>query len=106
MRRCCSSAPTASSGLASRDKLGTVAPFTIGPADALTHLAIEPGVPAELLAPFVELGIEVVVRVGRESSAWRWWCCLRLQHHRGEADPEAPRPCAVVLRGVGYPGLS
>lgn len=47
-------------GLASRDKLATVAPFTIGPADALTHLAVEPGLPAELLAPFVELGIEIV----------------------------------------------
>jgi DeoR/GlpR family transcriptional regulator of sugar metabolism len=47
-------------GLASRDKLATVAPFAIGPAQALTHLAVEPALPAELVAPFVELGIELV----------------------------------------------
>ena len=47
-------------GLASRDKLATVAPFTIGPAQALTHLAVEPALPADLVAPFVELGIELV----------------------------------------------
>jgi DeoR/GlpR family transcriptional regulator of sugar metabolism len=47
-------------GLASREKLGTVAPFRVGPADALTHLATEPDVPADTLAPYVELGIEIV----------------------------------------------
>ena len=47
-------------GIASRDKLATVAPFTIGPAQALTHLAVEPAVPADRVAPFVELGIELV----------------------------------------------
>ena len=47
-------------GLASRDKLGTTAPFGIAPATALTHLATEPDVPAELLDPFEELGIHVV----------------------------------------------
>jgi DeoR/GlpR family transcriptional regulator of sugar metabolism len=47
-------------GLASRDKLGTTAAFGIGPATALTHLATEPDVPAELLDPYVELGIHVV----------------------------------------------
>jgi DeoR/GlpR family transcriptional regulator of sugar metabolism len=47
-------------GLASRPKLGTVAPFTIAPATALTHIATERDVPDELLAPFVELGIHVV----------------------------------------------
>jgi DeoR/GlpR family transcriptional regulator of sugar metabolism len=47
-------------GLASRPKLGTVAPFGIGPATALTHLATERDVPKELLAPFEELGIHVV----------------------------------------------
>jgi DeoR/GlpR family transcriptional regulator of sugar metabolism len=47
-------------GLASRDKLGTTAPFGIAPATALTHLATEPDVPAEVLAPFVELGLHVV----------------------------------------------
>jgi DeoR/GlpR family transcriptional regulator of sugar metabolism len=47
-------------GLASRDKLGTTAPFGIAPATALTHLATEPGVPAELVDPFAELGIRVV----------------------------------------------
>ena len=47
-------------GLASREKLATTAPFWFAPATALTHLATEPGVPAELLEPFEELGIEVV----------------------------------------------
>ena len=47
-------------GLASRDKLGTVAPFAVAPATALTHLATEPGVPRELLAPFEDLGLRVV----------------------------------------------
>jgi DeoR/GlpR family transcriptional regulator of sugar metabolism len=47
-------------GLASRDKLGTTAPFGIAPATALTHLATEPDVPAELVDPFAELGIHVV----------------------------------------------
>jgi DeoR/GlpR family transcriptional regulator of sugar metabolism len=47
-------------GLAARDKLGTTAPFGIAPATALTHLATEPDVPAELVDPFAELGIHVV----------------------------------------------
>jgi DeoR/GlpR family transcriptional regulator of sugar metabolism len=47
-------------GLASRDKLGTTAQFAIAPATALTHLATEPDVPAELLDPFAKLGIRVV----------------------------------------------
>jgi DeoR/GlpR family transcriptional regulator of sugar metabolism len=47
-------------GLASRDKLGTVAPFTIGPANALTHLATERDAPAELLTPLRELGVRIV----------------------------------------------
>ena len=47
-------------GLASRDKLGTTAQFGIAPATALTHLATEPDVPAELLEPFAELGLRVV----------------------------------------------
>jgi DeoR/GlpR family transcriptional regulator of sugar metabolism len=46
-------------GLASRDKLGTVAAFQSAPAAALTHLASEPDVPAELLDPFRELGIAI-----------------------------------------------
>jgi DeoR/GlpR family transcriptional regulator of sugar metabolism len=46
-------------GLASRDKLGTVAPFTVGPAGALTHLAAEPDSPGHLLQAFADLGIEI-----------------------------------------------
>jgi DeoR/GlpR family transcriptional regulator of sugar metabolism len=45
-------------GLASREKLGTVAPFAVGPATALTHLATD--APADATAPFAELGIAVV----------------------------------------------
>jgi DeoR/GlpR family transcriptional regulator of sugar metabolism len=47
-------------GLTTRDKLGTVSAFASAPASALTHLAVEPGTPEELLAPFRELGIAVV----------------------------------------------
>jgi DeoR/GlpR family transcriptional regulator of sugar metabolism len=47
-------------GLASRDKIGTTAPFGIAPATALTHLVTEPDVPAEALEPFAELGLHVV----------------------------------------------
>jgi DeoR/GlpR family transcriptional regulator of sugar metabolism len=47
-------------GLASRDKLGTTAPFGVAPATALTHLATESDVPDELLAPFEELGLHIV----------------------------------------------
>jgi DeoR/GlpR family transcriptional regulator of sugar metabolism len=47
-------------GLASRDKLGTVAPFTVGPAGALTHLATERDTPPHALQPFTELGIHIL----------------------------------------------
>ncbi len=47
-------------GVASADKLGTVAPFGIGPADALIHLATARDAPPEALAPFEALGIEIV----------------------------------------------
>lgn len=47
-------------GLAHSDKLGTVAPFVVGPADALTHLATERAAPDRLVAPFRELGVRVV----------------------------------------------
>jgi len=47
-------------GLTTRDKLGTVSAFASAPATALTHLAVEPGTPDELLAPFRELGIAIV----------------------------------------------
>jgi DeoR/GlpR family transcriptional regulator of sugar metabolism len=47
-------------GLATADKLGTVAPFGYGPAAALTHLATERGVADDVVAPLRELGIEVV----------------------------------------------
>jgi len=47
-------------GLAHGDKLGTVAPFVVGPADALTHLATDRDVPAQRLAPFRELGVQIL----------------------------------------------
>ena len=52
-------------GLASREKLGTVAPFAVAPATALTHLATEPDVPPEILSPFAELGIRIVQEPSR-----------------------------------------
>jgi DeoR/GlpR family transcriptional regulator of sugar metabolism len=47
-------------GLATADKLGTVAPFGYGPAGALTHVVTERAAGDELVAPFSELGIRVV----------------------------------------------
>jgi DeoR/GlpR family transcriptional regulator of sugar metabolism len=47
-------------GLCSADKLNTAAAFASAPATALTHIATEPAVPESALAPFRELGIEVV----------------------------------------------
>jgi DeoR/GlpR family transcriptional regulator of sugar metabolism len=47
-------------GLASREKLGTAAAFTIAPATALTHLATEPDVPDAVLRPFAELGLHIL----------------------------------------------
>jgi DeoR/GlpR family transcriptional regulator of sugar metabolism len=47
-------------GLATADRLGTVAPFGYGPADALTHLATERGADDAAVAPFAELGVQVV----------------------------------------------
>jgi DeoR/GlpR family transcriptional regulator of sugar metabolism len=45
-------------GLASREKLNTVAPFHVGPATKLTHLATD--APPDDTAPYEELGITVV----------------------------------------------
>jgi DeoR/GlpR family transcriptional regulator of sugar metabolism len=45
-------------GLATKEKLNTVAPFHVGPATALTHLATD--APGDLTAPFEELGVTVV----------------------------------------------
>jgi DeoR/GlpR family transcriptional regulator of sugar metabolism len=45
-------------GLASKEKLNTVAPFAVGPANALTHLATD--APGQDTAAFEELGLTVV----------------------------------------------
>jgi DeoR/GlpR family transcriptional regulator of sugar metabolism len=47
-------------GLATAETLGTVAPFRYGPASALTQLATEHATEEAALAPFGELGIELV----------------------------------------------
>jgi DeoR/GlpR family transcriptional regulator of sugar metabolism len=47
-------------GLATADKLGTVAPFRIGPASALTHLVCEAAAPPAATAPLAELGVALV----------------------------------------------
>lgn len=46
--------------LASAEKLGTAATYTVGPLTELTHLVTEPGVPDELLEPYRNLGITVI----------------------------------------------
>lgn len=46
--------------LASLEKLGTAATYTVGPLSDLTHLVTEPGVPNELLEPYRALGITIM----------------------------------------------
>jgi DeoR/GlpR family transcriptional regulator of sugar metabolism len=41
-------------------KLGTVAPFVVGPATALTHLVTEAGIAEEMLAPYRALGLTIL----------------------------------------------
>ncbi|MGB4137115.1 MAG: DeoR/GlpR family DNA-binding transcription regulator [Microbacterium sp.] len=47
-------------GLAVGEKLGTAGGFTVAPATALTHLAVERGVDQDLLRPFRELGVSIL----------------------------------------------
>jgi DeoR/GlpR family transcriptional regulator of sugar metabolism len=42
------------------NKLGTVAPFVVGPTSALTHLVTEAGAPEELVAPYRALGLTIL----------------------------------------------
>jgi DeoR/GlpR family transcriptional regulator of sugar metabolism len=46
--------------LAAADKLGTVAPYRVGPLSDLTHLVTESGVPDEVLGPYRAAGLTVV----------------------------------------------
>ncbi|MEW5961195.1 MAG: DeoR/GlpR family DNA-binding transcription regulator [Chloroflexota bacterium] len=46
--------------LASVEKLGTAATYTVGPLSELTHLVTEPGVSEEVLAPYRALGVTIV----------------------------------------------
>jgi DeoR/GlpR family transcriptional regulator of sugar metabolism len=46
--------------LATGEKLGTAMPFVVAPAEAVTDLVTEPGVPPEVLGPFESIGIKVV----------------------------------------------
>jgi DeoR/GlpR family transcriptional regulator of sugar metabolism len=45
---------------ATENKLGTVAPFIVGPTNTLTHLVTETGVSEERLAPYRTLGITII----------------------------------------------
>jgi DeoR/GlpR family transcriptional regulator of sugar metabolism len=46
--------------LASAEKLGTVAPYLVGPLADLTHLVTERALPDELLAPYRDQGITII----------------------------------------------
>jgi DeoR/GlpR family transcriptional regulator of sugar metabolism len=46
--------------LTSADKLGTAAPYIVGPLSDLTHLVTEHSVPDEVLAPYRALGITII----------------------------------------------
>ncbi len=46
--------------VASADKLGTAAPYIVGPLSDLTHLITERSVPNEVLAPYQALGITIM----------------------------------------------
>ena len=41
-------------------KLGTVAPFVVGPVSALTHLVTELDIPEEILAPYRATGLSII----------------------------------------------
>lgn len=47
--------------LADAEKLGTVAPYLVGPIGELTHLVTEREVPEATLAPYRERGVQIVV---------------------------------------------
>jgi DeoR/GlpR family transcriptional regulator of sugar metabolism len=47
--------------LASAEKLGTAATYTVGPLSDLTHLVTEPSVPEDVLEPYRALGITLVI---------------------------------------------
>lgn len=46
--------------LVSHEKLGTAAPYIVGPLDALTHLVTEKGLPAEMLDAYRRKGITIL----------------------------------------------
>jgi DeoR/GlpR family transcriptional regulator of sugar metabolism len=46
--------------LTSAEKIGTAAPYIVGPVSDLTHLVTERYVPEEALAPYRALGITIV----------------------------------------------
>jgi DeoR/GlpR family transcriptional regulator of sugar metabolism len=46
--------------LASAEKLGTAAPYIVGPLSELTHLVTERSVPADVLDIYRALGITIV----------------------------------------------
>lgn len=46
--------------LASAEKLGTAAPYTVGPLSELTHLVTESDLPEEMLQPYRAAGITVI----------------------------------------------
>ena len=60
VRRALLSAADRIVGLCTADKLGTLATFPIGPASALTHMAVDPETPPGLLEPFAELGVQLL----------------------------------------------
>jgi len=47
--------------LAAAEKLGTAAPYVVGPLAQLTHLVTEASVPAEVLAPYRAAGLTLVL---------------------------------------------
>jgi DeoR/GlpR family transcriptional regulator of sugar metabolism len=47
--------------VSSAEKLGSAGPYVVAPLEELTHLVTERTVPADQLAPYRELGIEVVL---------------------------------------------
>jgi DeoR/GlpR family transcriptional regulator of sugar metabolism len=47
--------------VSSAEKLGSAAPYVVAPLNELTYLVTERSVPAEQLAPYRALGVEVVL---------------------------------------------
>lgn len=60
LKRAMAAGSRAVAALVTADKLGTAAPFSVGPAELLHHLVVERGAPESLLAGLTDHGLAVI----------------------------------------------